>query len=71
VKSRLSCRSQLILAVLPFSLIVVVMSSAQELLSRDAYRLIKESASGELPFADFATSYGSQGTLLLRIRSSR
>jgi len=53
VKSRLSCRSQLILAVLPFSLIVVVMSSAQELLSRDAYRLIKESASGELPFADF------------------
>jgi aminopeptidase YwaD len=53
VKSRLSCRSQLIPTVLLFSLIVAVMSSAQELLSRDAYRLIKENASGELPFADF------------------
>jgi aminopeptidase YwaD len=53
MKSRLSCRSQLIPTVLLFSLIVAVMSSAQELLSRDAYRLIKENASGELPFADF------------------
>ena len=53
MKSRLFRRTQHILAVFLFSLTAVVTSSAQELLSRDAYRLIKENASGELPFADF------------------
>jgi len=53
VKSRLSRRSPHVLAVFLFSLTAVVTSSAQELLSRDAYRLIRENASGELPFADF------------------
>ena len=52
MKSRLFRRTQHILAVFLFSLTAVVTSSAQELLSRDAYRLIKENASGELPFAD-------------------
>jgi aminopeptidase YwaD len=40
-------------AVLLFPIIFGADAVAQELLPRDAYRLIKENASGELPFADF------------------
>jgi aminopeptidase YwaD len=53
VKSRLSRTSQYVLAAFLFSLVMVNGASAQGLLSRDAYRLIKENASGELPFAEF------------------
>jgi len=53
VKSRLFRSSRDVLAVFLFSLIIVVGALAQELLSGDAYRMIKENASGELPFADF------------------
>ncbi len=53
MKSRFSRPSQDVLVVFLFSLIMVVGASAQELLSRDAYQLIKRNASGELPFADF------------------
>lgn len=52
MSSRWSCRLQRVLAVFLFS-ILIARSLAQELLSQDAYRLIKENSSGELPFADF------------------